>query len=115
MYHQNKESEERKITSAKRINEALRLTLDKILEYATDCEKGKISYERLIDYIIAEADRATSLYSKPFTGRTNEILRASLEEIRAEAKQKVSVDRIIYLSDNALQLYAYDLINQSKK
>lgn len=104
-------------TPIKRINEALRLTLDKILEYATDCTKGKISYEMLIDYIKSDSDRAISLYNsrgKFIIGRPNDILRASLEEIRAEAEQKVSVDGIIYLADNALQLYAYDLISQSK-
>ena len=104
--------------SVKQINEALRLTLDRILECATDCSKGKISYERLIDYIKSKSDRAISLYNsrgKLIIGRPNDILRASLEEIRAESEQKVSVDGIIYLADNALQLYAYDLINQSKK
>ena len=104
--------------SVKQINEALRLTLDRILECATDCRKGKISYERLIDYIVSEADKAISLYKsrgKLIFGRPNDILRASLEEIRAEAVQNVSVDGIIYLADGALQFYAYDLISRRGK
>lgn len=102
----------------KQINEALRQALDKILETATDCREGNISNKRLLYYAIAEADKAISLCSKLIIGRPNDILRASLEEIRAEGKQEgqnVSPDRIIFLADNALQLYAYDLINRSEK
>lgn len=102
----------------KRINEALRQPLDKILETATDCRDGNISDKRLLAYIIAETDKAISLCSRLIISRPNDILRATLEEISAEGKQEgqnVSPDRIIFLADTALQLYAYDLINRSEK